>query len=238
MKAFAALYKATARQFLRDRMAILFTMLLPVMMAGFFGLIFKEQPASYIPGMLALAILWLGVFGVAPPLVQMREQQVLRRVSATPLKRSTFLAAQVAWRVTTGLLQAVIMLLFGMLALGLKLSGNPLLMVAMTLLGTLVFVTLGFLLAGLARSSESVVAIGQGVQFPMMFLSGTLFPLEMLPDFLRPVTAAMPLTYLTDGLKQTMLNAPPLYPLWLDFTVLGGALLLLLLLATRYFRWE
>ncbi len=238
MTAFTTLYQATARQFLRDRMAILFTVLLPVIMAGFFGLIFKDDPSAYIPGMLGVAILWLGVFGVAPPLVQMREQQVLRRISATPLKRSTFLAAQVAWRVTTGMLQAVIMLLFGMLALDLKIDGSPLLLTAMTLLGTLVFVTMGFLLAGLSKSNESVVAIGQVVQFPMMFLSGTLFPLEMLPDFLRPVAGAMPLTYLADGLKQTMLNAPPLYPLWLDFTVLGGALLLLVLLAIRFFRWE
>lgn len=69
-------------------------------------------------------------------------------------------------------------------------------------------VLLPLLMAGLAKSNESVVAIGQVVQFPMMLLSGVLFPLEMLPDFLRPVSAAIPLTYLSDGLKQTMLGPP------------------------------
>jgi len=72
----------------------------------------------------------------------------------------------------------------------------------------------------------------------MMFLSGTLFPLDALPQFLRPVANAMPLTYLGDALKQTMLGAPALLPLWVDFAVLGGCLVVLAVLAVRFFRWE
>lgn len=364
MRAFLAIYLATLRQFLRDRMAFLFTMLLPLLMAAFFGMIFANEPAYhltlglaveddgpvgaavvqaleapalastlslrrgspaeirqavesgdlplglllppdlsanaaanrptpvtllhdrsrqqtagpgmaiirqvlqelnlalsganpllqveeaalasrqipsahlYIPGMLALGILWLGMFGTAPPLVQMREQGALRRVAATPLRRSTLLAGQVAFRVTTGMLQAALLLGYGLIAYDLKVATNWLLVIAMALLGTLLFVTLGYLVASLGKSTESVVAIGQVIQFPMMFLSGVLFPMEALPDFLRPLSSALPLTYLGDGLRQTLLGAPPLYPLWLDFTVLGGLLLLLAALAVRFFRWE
>ena len=253
MKAFAALYLATARQFLRDRMAILFTMLLPLLMAVFFGLIFaKEQPLNltevaaeaipqaqlYVPGMLSLAILWLGVFGTAPPLVEMREKQILRRVSATPLRLTTLLAAQVAFRLSTGMAQAVLLVGYGLLVYRMEIVGGWLPLVGTTVLGSMLFITLGFLLANLAKSSDAVVAIGQVVQFPMMFLSGILFPIEMLPDFLRPVSAAMPLTYLGDALRQIMLGTAPLYPLWLNFTVLGGVLIALLILSVRFFRWE
>ncbi|MFZ5823418.1 MAG: ABC transporter permease [Bacillota bacterium] len=363
MTSFTALYKTALRQFLRDRMAILFTVLLPLLMAAFFGMIFASEPAFhltvgvaapaddpvaaavvkaleapalaetitlrkgsraelesavtqgeiplalilpegltaaagrgagevtvlydqaqhanaapgisiirqlvqemnlslagatpalkvaeeglevrqippaqlYVPGMLSLAMLWLGVFGTAPPLVIMREQQVLRRLGATPLKRSTLLASQVAFRVTTGLLQAALLVGYGILAYGMNIAGSWLPFLGVVLLGALVFVTLGFLLASVARTNESAVAIGQAVQFPMMFLSGILFPVEMLPEFLRPVTAAMPLTYLGDALRQTMLGAAPLYPLWVDLTVLGGVLVVMAALSVRLFRWE
>ncbi|HWI60777.1 MAG TPA: ABC transporter permease [Symbiobacteriaceae bacterium] len=240
MNALLAMYKATALEYLRDRTAILLTMLLPLLMAGFFGLIFKGgDRVLYVPGTLALGFLWLGVFGVAPPLVQMREQQVLRRLGATPLPRTTLLGAQVGWRLTTGLLQAVILVAFGTVAYGMRIPASnwPLLLV-LIVLGGMVLITLGFALAGLGRSNESVIALGQLVQFPMMFLSGCFVPLEMLPDFLRPVTQAMPLTYLVDGLRQLMVGAEPLFPLWVDFAVLGGCLALLSAVAVRFFRWE
>lgn len=247
MHALGAIYLATARQFRRDWMALLFTLLLPLLMAAFFGLVFGDDPAApgrattaqlYVPAMLSLGVLWLGVFGVAPPLVQLRETKALRRVGATPLRRSVLLAGQLGFRVTTGLMQAAILIAYGALAYGMEVRGSWPLLLLVILLGTGLFVSLGCLLAALARTSEAVVALGQVVQFPMMFLSGTLFPLEMLPDFLRPVAAAMPLTYLTDALKQTMLGAPALHPLWVDLAVLGGALLACSLLAARLFRWE
>lgn len=240
MTAMMAMYKATALEYLRDRTAILLTLLLPLLMAGFFGLIFKgAERSQYVPGMLSLGFLWLGVFGVAPPLVQMREQQVLRRLGATPLPRTTLLGAMVGWRLTTGVLQAAVMVAFGIGAYGMRIpAGNWLPLIAAVLLGGMVMITMGFLLAGLGRTNETVIALGQLVQFPMMFLSGCLFPLEFLPPFMQPVTAAMPLTYLADALKQLMLGAPPVYALWVDFTVLGGCLAVLAVLAVRFFRWE
>jgi ABC-2 type transport system permease protein len=241
MKSMLALYKATAREFLRDRMAILFTVALPLMMAIFFGMIFGRQQSSqaqlYVPGMLALGFLWLGVFGVAPPLVQQREQQVLRRIGATPLSRPQFMGAQVAWRLTTGLIQAALLLGYGLIAYKMQIV-SPLPMLGAIVLGSAVLVALGLVLASIARSNESVVGLGQVVQFPMMFLSGILFPMELLPSFLRPVANAMPLTYLGDALRQTMLGAPALFPLWVDFAVLAGCLALFSALAVRLFRWE
>lgn len=246
MQELAAIYTATARQFRRDWMALLFTLLVPVLMAAFFGMIFGgEAPVGgvptaqlYVPGMLSLGILWLGVFGTAPPLVQLRELKVFRRIRATPLRPEVLLAGQLAFRMTTGLVQAALLLAYGTAARGMRVGGSWAALILVVLLGTLLFVALGCLLAALARSNEAVIALGQVVQFPLMCLSGTLFPLEMLPEFLRPAAAAMPLTYLADALKQAMLGAPGLHPLWLDCAVLGGVGAVCGLLAARLFRWE
>lgn len=191
-----------------------------------------------LPGMLGIALFWLGLFGTALPFVQQREGQILRRLSVTPLTPAVLLAAQVAWRLTVGLLQAAFFLLVGYLGFGVGIAGNKLLFVSAVTMGTLVFVSLGYFLAGLASSSEGVAAVVQIVNFPIMMLSGSLFAVEMLPAFFKPVVAAMPLTYLSDALRQIMVSAAPLYPLWLDFAVLGGWLVVLLVLAVRFWRWE
>jgi ABC-2 type transport system permease protein len=192
----------------------------------------------HVPGLLGISSLWMGLFGTAMPLVQQRERQVLRRLRVTPLTPATLLTAQVAWRVTVGLLQAALFLLVGYLGFKVKVVGNWLLLAGAVTMGTLVFTSLGYLLASLAPSSEGVSAIAQIVNFPMMMLSGSLFAVESLPAYFRPVVAIMPLTYLSDALRQIMVGAPPLHPLWLDFAVLGGWLVAFLVLAVRFWRWE
>jgi ABC-2 type transport system permease protein len=191
-----------------------------------------------MPGMLGIALLWLGLFGTALPLLQQRTGQVLRRLSVTPLRPATMLAAQVGWRVTVGLLQAGLFLLVGYFAFGVGIQGNKLLFVGAVALGALVFVSLGYMLAGLSSSEEALMAVTQAVNFPMMFLSGSLFPVETLPVFFKPVVNVLPLTYLADALGQLMVGASPLHPLWLDFAVLGGWLVLFVVLGIKFWRWE
>jgi ABC-2 type transport system permease protein len=244
MKAIKALYLANARDFLRDKMSMFLVLLLPVTIVGFFGLVFgsdgdpQQMFGIQMGGMLGVALLWLGLFGTALPIAQQRQGQVLRRLHVTPLSRTALLAAQVGWRVTIGLLQAGLFVLVGWLGFGVSVQGNPLLFVLAVLVGAMIFVSLGYLLAGLLPTVEGVNAVSQLVNFPMMFLSGSLFSLEMMPDAMQVVAKALPLTYLADAFRQLIVQAPPLYPLGLDFAVLGGWLALLLALGVRFWRWE
>ena len=234
----SVLYATAAKEFLREKMSVGLVFLLPITLVVFFGLVFEGGVQGQMPGMLGIALLWLGLFGTALPLLQQRQTQVLRRFSLTPLRPATMLLAQVGWRVTIGLLQAGLFLLIGYLVFGVGIEGSKLLFLVAVLMGALLFVSLGYLLAGLSASEEGLMALTQIVNFPLMFLSGGLFPLEMLPDFFRPVTQILPLTYLTDALGQIMVGAPPLFPLWLDFAVMGGWLVVFLGLGVRFWRWE
>jgi ABC-2 type transport system permease protein len=200
----------------------------------------ETQNAStfYVPSMLGLAILWLGVFGTAMPLVEMREKKVLRRLAVAPLTTRKMLAAQVAWRVSVGIIQAVLFVLFGVFVLGLNLSSQFYLFPAIILLGAVTFVTMGYFIAALSASSEAAVAVAQVVNFAMTFLSGSFFEPEFLPSVLRPVMYVMPLTYLSDALRQVMAGFRPLFPLWVDVAVLGAFLIVLVPLTIRFWRWE
>ena len=97
---------------------------------------------------------------------------------------------------------------------------------------------MGYCLVSLCTSAEAGAVAIQIVNLPMMMLSGSMFSIEMLPDYFRPLTALMPLTYMSDALRQLMVGASPMYPLWVDFAVLGGWVLLFLVVTIKFWRWE
>jgi len=192
----------------------------------------------FVPGVLAMSLMQLGIFG-ALTMVSLRERKILKRLGATPLRRPTLVSSQVVLRLIIGLVQTVIILTVGRLAFDVKITNQYILLLSFIVLGALTFIAIGYLVASFARTEASGSAIVQVIQFPMMFLSGIFWPIEFAPDWLRPVIYAMPLTYLGDALRQSMLEGSSrLFPLWVDAAVLSGWLLISLAIAFRYFRWE
>ncbi len=106
------------------------------------------------------------------------------------------------------------------------------------MLGAITFLALGYVIASYARTEESANALTSVVQFPLMFLSGIFFPIAFMPDWLQPVAALMPLTYLGDALRQTMVGGAAYAPLSVDALVLGGWLVVSFLISARFFRWQ
>ncbi len=191
-----------------------------------------------LPGILAMALMQLGLFGTAQPLVALRDQGVLRRLSATPLPRWTVLASQIAMRLTIALAQTLIIVGFGVIAFQVPFKGNPLFLLGMVILGALTFIALGYVVAAFSKNQETASGISSLVNFPMMFLSGLFFPVEFVPQFLQPVIAALPLTYLVDAIRQIMIGTNPLFPMPLDVGVLAAWFAVALVVAVRFFKWE
>ncbi len=196
------------------------------------------RPIDYIaPGILALSVAQLGLFG-ATTLVEQRQQRLLRRLQATPVSRWMVLLSNIIVRLVIALVQTGILLGVALGLFRIQVVGSWPAIIGIVVFGTLAFIALGFLLGALAPSAEALIAIVQMINFPMMFLSGALFPLDFMPEILRPVAVALPLTYLADILRQVMVDATPYA------TVLQGMGVLLLfmvasaLLSWRFFRWE
>jgi len=190
-----------------------------------------------VPGILAMSMMMLGLFG-SLTLVERREKKVLKRFGATPVSRSTVVYSQVAYRLVLAVMQTGIIVAIAYFAFDVRMLGNWLVLLGMVLLGTLVFISLGYLAVSRARTTEGAMPIIQILQFPMLFLSGIFFPVEFFPSFMRPVVDAIPVTYLADGLRQVMVNATPLHSLTIDAAVLGGWLVVCLVLSIRLFKWE
>ena len=189
------------------------------------------------PGLIAMSVMQLGVFG-SINLVVKREKLVLKRLGATPVSRLELVASEVIFRLFLTLVQASILFAIATLAFGVQVKGNMLVLVSMVIVGALSFIAIGFALSSFARTEEGILPIAQLVTFPMMFLSGIFFPVEGLPAFLTPVVRALPLTYLGDGVRQTMVGSFGINSMWVNYVALAGWLLFSFVVAVRFFKWE
>lgn len=190
-----------------------------------------------LPGILSMALMQLGLFG-AFDVLSLREQKVLRSLGATPLPRAFFLGAEILVRLLLSLVQLGIIVVIGVLFFGVNITGNWFAIAGLVLLGATTFIAMGYMLISFSRTVESGQGLVQFVQFPMMFLSGIFFPIEIMPKFLAPVIKAMPLTYLGDAMRQTMVGMAPQYPLGLEIAILGGWLAVSLIVSATAWKWE
>ncbi len=179
----------------------------------------------------------LGLFS-AVGLVSQREKLILKRLGATPLPRWTLVGSNVVLRLLIGIGQAVLIMGIGVAVFGVTVLGSFWLMAGIVVLGALAFIAIGYVIASFARTEEAADGIVQVIQFPMMFLSGIFFPLEIMPSVLRPVAAVLPLTYLGDALRQVMVGGSAYAPLPLDLGILAVWFVVCLGVSARFFRWE
>jgi ABC-2 type transport system permease protein len=191
----------------------------------------------FVPSILALSVMQVGVFA-AVPLVADREKGILKRLSATPLRRWQRVGANTLMRLLIALVQTIIIVGVGASVFGVEVSGSLLLAAAFVALGAVTFLALGYVLASFTKTEEAANGITQVVQFPMMFLSGVFFPLEAMPQFLQSIARLIPLTYLADALRQVMVGGTPFAPLAVCAAVLLGWLVVCFAIASRKFRWQ
>lgn len=192
----------------------------------------------YIPNFLAISMLWLSIFATALPLVKQREGGCLLRMSIAPVSKATFMAGVTLWRMTVGVVQSVLFIAAALVMMGSAVTTQWLPLLGGVLLGNLVFTVMGYMVAGVSRTVSSAEGIGQAFNFGFLFLSGVFFVPSMLPAVVQRIGDAIPLAYLADLFRQMLVGYPAAFPLWLDFTVLGGVGVLFTLLALRTWRWQ
>jgi ABC-2 type transport system permease protein len=202
----------------------------------------ESQSLRYIdylvPGILAMSIMNSGMIGLTTAFVSYREKGILRRIKATPFPLSSFIFARIMSQVVIAVVQAMILILLGMVLFDLQIDGSLINVVLMVTVGSLAFLSLGFMISSFARNQEAAASLGNALSFPMLFLSGVFFPVDNAPAWLQPITRIIPLTYLADGLRNVMVRGASLPAEWLNIAVLLLTCAIGLILSVRYFRWE
>ena len=191
-----------------------------------------------VPGVIAMAIMQTGIFGVVFAVIQYRQQGVLRRLRATPVHPSNFLAGQILTRLLVSIVQTMILLGVGVFFLGVDIRGNLLTLLMLALVGGALFISLGYAVSGFARSEESAAPLANLVALPMMFLSGVFFSRDSLPSVLGTITEYFPLTFLADSMREVTAEGSGLFDVSGDLLGLVAWTVVFFVLAVKVFRWE
>ena len=192
---------------------------------------------SVLLGLLGLGIMTNSIISIAVRISTYRNQAVLKRLLATPLPVWKFFAGEIIAHLVLAMVQALIILAVGVFVFGGSIYGNLGWVLLVTLLGSVVFLNIGFILSAWARSPAAASGMGNAVALPMMFLAGTFFSTAALPWLLPYAALALPLTPMLDALREIGINNAPLWDTWPQLAALGGWAVATALLAIRVFRF-
>jgi ABC-2 type transport system permease protein len=191
-----------------------------------------------VPGIVAMMIMSNNLNGVAGQIASWRERGVLRRMQSTTLRASTFIAAQITARLILNGFQALIVLLIGSLVFHTQVNGSWLLLILFVILGTLAFMAIGFIIAGLAKTPESAGPIAGIISFPLLFLGGVFFPISNMPPIVQTIVKLLPISHLSTALRQVMNVGAGMSELWPQAAVLGGWMIVAFIIASYTFKWD
>ena len=154
-----------------------------------------------IPGLVGLNLMSSSRWGIGYSIVEMRTKKLVKRLLATPMRKSDFLLSFVGMRALFVAVEVPVLFGFGWIAFGVRIFGSPLLLLALSFLGAFTFAGLGLLVASRAQNTQTVGGLMNLVMMPMFIASGVFFSTSNFPDGMQPVLRALPLTALNDSLR-------------------------------------
>jgi len=214
LKGIYALWYREFKVFLNERSRVISAVFLPVFWYFIFGSGVGSITASgnikyqhfIFPGFLAMTIIFSSLFNGAY-IVWDKKIDFLKEVLIAPLSRTTIFVGKVAGGMTDALLQASILIVIGFF-LGIPFTvGNVILSMIILFAFTIGLVSLGLIIGSFLESPESFGLVSSFVVYPLFLLSGALYPLDKLPQWMSVLTRVDPATYAVDGLRNVILKA-------------------------------
>jgi len=239
-----AMAQAEMRKLRHDHLDIITRSVQPLLWLFIFGTALSRNRTlssgtldyrAYIaPGVMAQAAMFIAIFyGLS--VIWERDVGQLQRLLATPLSRSSIVLGKAAGACVRALVQAVLLLaVLAVAGIGVRWSLTGVLgTLAMLILGTAAFACMSMLLAALIKERERFMGVGQLIMMPLFFASSALYPLAIMPGWLRALARVNPLTYEVQGLRQMLVGVGGAGVVWLDFLVVGSFFAVMLAAATR-----
>ena len=189
-----------------------------------------------VPGLIGFSILTSPMFAMVDISSSYRKDHLFRQLSLTPLTKGEWLTAKIVWYVLLTLVSAAVMVGAGVYGFGASVTLSVD-VIPFLVLGPFFFVSLGMLAVSVARTPETAAVIGNIITFPMMFLSGTFFPVSTFPNYLQAFAHILPLFYVIDGMNQVMLyqNAAGAVT---DIVIILAGSIVVFLAAISLFKWR
>ncbi len=194
-----------------------------------------------LPGQLGFSLLSSGIFGVAFLFFSLRQQLVLKRFYATPIKRMYIVLGEGLSRVIFQLLTAVIIIGIGYFAFNFTLVHGWITFLEIMILcfiALLVFMGFGFIISGLAKTESSIPPLANIITLPQFLLAGTFFSIDAFPTWLQPISRSLPLTYFNDAMRKISFEGAHLSDCLLEIGILLAWGIVGYAIAVKVFKWE
>ncbi|HEV7426417.1 MAG TPA: ABC transporter permease [Thermoanaerobaculia bacterium] len=201
-----------------------------------------EQGARYIdfliPGLLGMNLMGTGMWSMGFTIANARMKKLLKRLVATPMRKTDFLLAQFLSRLIWLLIEVAVLVVFGWLVFGVRVNGSILLLAILCIIGGFSFSGIGLLTASRARTIEAVSGLMNLIMMPMWLCSGVFFSYERFPDSVKPVIRMLPLTLLNDALRAVINDAAGLTQIAGKLALLAVWGLVTFMIGLKIFRWQ
>ena len=189
-------------------------------------------------GLIGLGIMTNSIISIAVRVSTFRNQSILKRLLVTPLPIWKYFAGEILAHLVLAAIQVAIFLAVGVFAFGASIHGNVGWIFVIALLGTVVFLNIGFILSAWARSPAAASGLGNLVALPMMFFAGAFFSTATLPWVLPEAARVLPLTPMLEALRDVAIDSAPLWETWPQLGALGIWVGVTALIASRVFRFS
>jgi ABC-2 type transport system permease protein len=189
-----------------------------------------------IPGLIGFSILVSPMFSLVNISSEYKKIKLFKQLSLTPLTKMEWLASKVLWYIFLSTVSFLMMVAVGVLLFGAHIT-LTLWLIPFLILGPMLFASLGMLVGTLTKSPETAGVIGNIVTFPMMFLSGTFFPINIMPQYLQSIAHVLPLFYVIEGLNAVMVYGNYAQALT-DIAVVAVITIVVFVAAAKLFKWR
>jgi ABC-2 type transport system permease protein len=190
----------------------------------------------FLPGVIGMTVMSVSLYSMTSICSNYRSKGYFKLLSTTTIRKYEWMTTKFVVYSIMLTASLIVSYTIGVVAFGMT-SSLTVLTFAFILAGAFLFIALGMLLGTVIKDEETGMAITNAIGFPMMFLSGSFFPVESFPTFLQGVAAFLPLTYLNNGLRDTMVYGN-------DLVALGNLAVVLVIgivvavAASRLMSWK
>jgi ABC-2 type transport system permease protein len=191
-----------------------------------------------VPGLIAMGIMMSSMWGLSYGIIDKRSKKLLRRMVATPMRKSYFLIALITVRIGMNFVESALLFLFAALVFNITIQGNIAALLVIFLAGNIAFAGIAIFISSHTGNTEIGNGLINVVVLPMMVLSGIFFSYHNFPDWSLPFIRIMPLTMLADGIRSIFIEGTGFAQNFLPIVILLTTGVFFFTIGLKIFKWH
>lgn len=190
-----------------------------------------------IPGLISMGVMMSCMWGLGYGIIDKRSKKLMRRMVATPMKKSHFLFSLITVRIGMNFIESALLFLFAWIVFDVTIQGNIPALLVIFITGNLAFSGLAVFISSRTANTEVGNGLINAIVFPLMVLSGVFFSYHNFPDWSIPYIQKLPLTLLADGVRSIFIEGAGFSTVLLPITILLIIGFIFFMAALRIFKW-